>query len=491
MKENVNIEQDEILTQFSGVYFWNEDGEIPSFINFDRLEELTGYSLSEFKKFSDGWNTLISLEDLPRYRKALDEFGNSPQKDMMEVDYKITKKDGTIIHLLEKIQAIRNDDGSILNRSGVLIDITNYKEKLAQYRSKAEQLELLNSAKDNFISILSHDLRAPFTSILGFAEIILNETSLPEKDKVEYIKFIYDSSNNQLQLINHLFDWSQIQTGRVKFELQRLHPQSIAHNCVSYLTGLAMRKNININVKIPDSFYIDGDERYVTKVFMNLISNAIKYSHEDGTVEVSGNVYNEDFVEFVVRDKGVGISETNRERIFNIAKLFSTEGTKGEKGSGLGLTLSKQIVEKHKGNFWFYSNEGKGSEFHFTLPAATSYLLLVLDDANKLDEMQTELKKYLPNLEVLKTENAFEAMETIAVKSPSLAIIEHALPLMNGLQLVSTVRERFKQMKFPVIVFVDSDDLIKAYQEINVKILKQKPSFSESLKDKIEILLYG
>jgi len=491
MKENSNLEQDEILTQFPDLYFWTEDGETPTFISNDSITELTGYSLSEFKKFNDGLKTLIIDEDLPRYRKSLDEFENNFTKDLTEVDYRIIKKDGTIIHLLEKIQAVRNDDGSIFKRSGVLIDITNYNEKLAHYRSKAEQLELLNSAKDNFISILSHDLRAPFTSILGFAEIILNETSLPEKDKAEYIKFIYDSSNNQLQLINHLFDWSQIQTGRVKFELQRLHAQSIAHNCVSYLTGLAMRKNININVKIPDSFYIDADERYVSKVFMNLISNAIKYSHEDGLVEISGNVYNEDFVEFVVRDKGVGISEANRERIFNIAKHFSTEGTKGEKGSGLGLTLSKQIVEKHKGNFWFYSNEGKGSEFHFTLPTATSYLLLVLDDTDKLDEIEVELKRYLPNLEVIKTENAFEAMETIGVKSPSLAIIEHTLPLMNGLQLVNAVRERFKQMKFPVIVFVDSDDLIKAYQEINVKILKQKPSFSESLKDKIEMLLYG
>ena len=491
MEENTNIEQDEILNQFPELFFWTEDGEAPSFINIDSILELTGYSLSEFKKLRDGLKSLIVGNDLPRYRKALDEFENNSENELMEMDYRITKKDGTEVHLLEKIQAIRNDDGSILKRSGVIIDISNYSKKLAYYRTKSEQLEVLNSAKDNFISILSHDLRAPFTSILGFAEIILNETALPEKDKAEYIKFIYDSSNNQLQLVNHLFDWSQIQTGRVKFEMQRLHAQSIAHNCVSYLTGLAIRKNVNINVKIPDSFYIDADERYVTKVFMNLISNAIKYSHEDGIVEVSGNVYDEDLIEFVVRDKGIGISETNRERIFNIAKLFSTEGTKGEKGSGLGLTLSKQIVEKHTGNFWFYSNEGKGSEFHFTLPAATSYLLLVLDDTDKLDQMEIELKRYLPNLEVLKTENAFEAMETISQKSPSLAIIEHKLPLMNGLQLVSAVRERFKQMKFPFIVFVDSEDLIKAYQEINVKILKQKPSFSESLKDKIEMLLYG
>jgi len=375
----------------------------------------------------------------------------------------------------------------------LIMNVTNYKEEVEKLKSKTEKLEMLNSAKDSFISILSHDLRAPFTSILGFSEIILNETSLPEKDKAEYVKFIYDSSNNQLQLVNHLFDWSQLQTGRIKFEVQRLHAQSIVYNCVSYLTGLAMRKNININVKIPDSFHIDADERLTTKVFTNLISNAVKYSHEDGTVEVSGNIYNEDFIEFIVKDKGIGISETNNERIFNIAKLFSTEGTKGEKGSGLGLTLSKQIVEKHGGALWFYSKEGKGSEFHFTLPSATSYILLVLQDKEKLDELEKGLNKNFPNLKTLKTENAFEAIEIISSKSPSLIIIEHNLPLMDGLHLIGSVREKHKQMKIPFIVFIDadSDDLIKSYQEINVKILKQKPSITENLKDKIEMLLYS
>ena len=416
-----------------------------------------------------------------------------PIKIYLELDYRITRKDENIIHLSEKIQVIRDDDGNIIKRFGLITNITNYKEELEKLKTKVEELELLNSAKDNFISILSHDLRAPFTSILGFSEIILNETSLPEKDKAEYVKFIYDSSNNQLQLVNHLFDWSQIQTGRIKFEIQRLHAQSIAYNCVSYLTGLAMRKNININVKIPDSFHIDADERLVTKLFTNLISNAVKYSFENGSVEVNGNIYNDDFIEFIVKDKGVGISENNREKIFNITKLFSTEGTKGEKGSGLGLTLSKQIVERHGGEMWFYSTEGRGSEFHFTLPAATSYILLVLQDKEKLEELENGLNKNFPNLKVLKTENAFEAIEIISTKSPSLIIIEHNLPLMDGLHLIGSAREKHKQMKIPFIVFIDpdSEDLIKSYQEINVKILKQKPSITENLKDKIEMLLYS
>ena len=493
MKELYSTELGEITNNFPGMIFWVQDGDVPSFLHNDSVIDVTGYSISEILKFNNGWQSLIFEDDLPYYRKKIDEFDQNPQKDFLEIEYRINKKDGKTIYLAEKIQALRDNEGRTIKRSGVLTDITNFKNELEFLRNEAEELSLLNSAKDNFISILSHDLRAPFTSILGFSEIILNETSLPEKDKAEYVRFIYDSSNNQLQLVNHLFDWAQIQTGRTKFEIQRLHAQSIAYNCVSYLTGLTMRKNINIIVKIPDSFHIDADERLVTKVFMNLINNALKYSFENGTIEISGNIYNDDFIEFIVRDKGVGITETNRERIFNIAKLFSTEGTKGEKGSGLGLTLSKQIVEKHKGELWFYSNEGKGSEFHFTLPAATSYILLVLDEKEKLGELENEINKNFPNLQVLKTENAFEAMEIISAKSPSLIIIEHNLPLMNGLKLINAVREKHKQTKIPFIVFIDSDseDLIKSYQEINIKILKQPPFISENLKDKIEMLLYS
>ncbi len=493
MKESTNTEFDEILNQFSGMLCWTENGDFPEFLHVENVIDLTGYTASEINNLKDGWQSLIYGEDLHLYRKNLDNFEKSLDQNLLELEYRITRKDENIIHLSEKIQVIRDKDGNIIRRFGLITNITNYKVELEKLKTRTDELELLNSAKDNFISILSHDLRAPFTSILGFSEIILNETSLPEKDKAEYVKFIYDSSNNQLQLVNHLFDWSQIQTGRIKFEIQRLHAQSIAYNCVSYLTGLAMRKNININVKIPDSFHIDADERLATKLFTNIISNAVKYSFENGSVEVNGNIYNDDFIEFIVKDKGVGISETNREKIFSIAKLFSTEGTKGEKGSGLGLTLSKQIVEKHGGDLWFYSTEGKGSEFHFTLPAATSYILLVLQDKEKLDELEKGLNKIFPNLKVLKTENAFEAIEIISAKSPSLMIIEHNLPLMDGLHLIGSVREKHKQMKIPFIVFIDpdSEDLIKSYQEINVKIVKQKPSITENLKDKIEMLLFS
>jgi two-component system, sensor histidine kinase and response regulator len=493
MRKSTNPHIDELLDNFSEMFFWNSDTDIYSIKYSKNVVNVTGFTSDEIEKHENRWLSLIIKEDLPLYRKNLDEFKKNPDREIIKLDYRIAKKDGSIVQLSERLRVTRDKTGNILSRFGLVIDISDYVEEVEALRIRNDQLELLNSSKDSFIAILSHDLRAPFTSILGFSEIILNETKLPEKDKAEYVKFIYDSSNNQLQLVNHLFDWSQIQTGRLKAEKQRLHSQSVAYNCVSYLTGQAMRKNININVKIPDSFYIDADERLITKVFMNLLSNAIKYSFENESVEVTANIYSNDFIEFVVKDRGVGISEVNNEKIFNIAKLFSTEGTKGEKGSGLGLMLAKQIVEKHGGEMWFFSVEGKGSEFHFTLPSATSYILLVLNDLEKLNELEIRIQQNYHNFQVLKAENAFEALEIISAKYPSLIVIEHDLPLMDGLQLITAVREKHKHIRIPFIVFIDavSEVLIRSYQDINVKILKQKPALTENLKDKIESLLYN
>ena len=491
MKKSNNLSFDEVFNSFGGIFFWTSESDNSKIQYTESVISVTGFIDSEINKLQDTWSSLILKEDLEEYTSKLDAFEKDPDRNFIDLDYRIARKEGTVVHLSERIKLVRGSDGKIVRRLGMVLDATDHFEEFEKLKRKCEELEQLNSSKDNFISILSHDLRAPFTSILGFSEIILNESQLPEKDKSEYVKFIHDSSQSQLQLINHLFDWSHLQTGRIKLEIQRLHAQSITHNCVSYFTGLAVRKNIHIDVKVPEAFHIDADERLITKVLINLISNAVKFSPVNELVQISANVYNNDFIEFVVRDKGVGISDTNREKIFDIGKIFSTEGTKGEKGSGLGLMLAKQIIEKHGGELWFFSKEGKGSEFHFTIPAAASTILLVLENKEKLNNLKQSLEQSFPNIKVIIAENAFEALEKISVKLPSLLICEHNLPLMDGLQFVNTVRETYKNVQLPLIVFLysDSESLLKSYEEIGVKAINQEPSLDDKLKGKIESLL--
>ena len=492
MKKTMSLDLNKLVNNFIDVFFYSSDSDKSKIQFSDNVVLVTGYNGSEINKLKDGWVSLILNDDIEEYKKSLKAFEKKSENDSVDISYKVTRKDGTMITVNEKIKAIRGPDGNILSRMGMVINSADHLQEFENIKRKSEELEQLNYSKDNFISILSHDLRAPFTSILGFSEILLNESKLPEKDKIEYIKFIHDSSQNQLQLINHLFDWSQLQTGRIKLEKQSLHAQSITHNCVSYFTGLAVRKNIRINVNVPEVFQIDADERLITKLMTNLISNAVKYSPENEIVEICANTYNNELIEFLVKDNGIGIPEANREKIFNIGKVFFTPGTKGEKGSGLGLMLSKLIVEKHGGEIWFFSKEGKGSEFHFTLPSAVNTILLILQNKEKLEELSEKIQQNYSKLKVITAENAFEALEIISDKLPSLIVFEHELPLMDGLRLVNTVHEKYKNYQIPFVVFLysDSEEFIESYKSLGVSAILQDPLLTGKFKEKLESLLF-
>lgn len=479
----------QLINKFEDEFYWSltESENGTKLFYSDNIEKVTGYSSEEIKAMDGRGKNIIYKDDLPLYRKIIDRFENNSNKKFLEVDYRIVHKSGRIIWIKEKINVTRSFDGKITDWYGNVRDISSAKESEEKLKNKIENLEQLNSSKDNFISILSHDLRAPFTSILGFSEILMNEAGISEKEKFEYLNYIHDSSQNQLQLINYLLDWSRLQTGRLKIEPQRLHVQSIVFNCVSALTAQAVRKNINIKVKIPDSMYIDADERLANLVFHNVISNAIKFSNDETVVEVFANIYNERLCEFVVKDEGIGISEENQEKIFNIGKMFSTEGTRGEKGTGLGLALVKQIVEKHKGNIWFYSEAGKGSEFRFTFPASTNTVLLVGSIKKMQSLIDEKLKISSYNFKTIIADNGFEALGLVSSKMPSLIVADHDMPLMDGYQFAKSVRKENKSLHTPILVLLKTNDeqLKHQYQEYGIRTLTLDPLDINLLNEKI------
>ncbi len=495
MNESLNISFDETINSLDGMFFRLEEiDESRTEIHFSEgVFNVTGYHTNEIKEMEKGWESLIIKDDLPEYKKRLDLFEIEGDSDIIKLEYRITKSNGDTIKVSDRIKVNRTLEGKIVKRFGIILDITEYSSEIEKLKNKIEELEQLNSSKDNFISILSHDLRAPFTSILGFSDVLLQETGLGEKEKIEYLKYINDSSHNQLQLINYLLDWSRLQTGRLKIDPQRIHAQSVAYNCISALTGMAVRKDVNIKVDIPDSLYIDADERLISQVLTNLISNAVKYSNEHENVEVKASVFNEDMSEFIVKDEGGGISDSNRDKLFNIGKIFSTEGTKGEKGTGLGLALAKQIIDKHNGDIWFYSNEGEGSEFHFTVPSSESSILLVVESEEERVIFSKVISEHFSSFKILSALNGFEALGIISAKMPSLVIADHNLPLMDGVQFVQSVRKENKNLRIPFIMLINSeeDDITKSYQEIGVKTLNKLSFDSELLKEKIESLLFN
>ena len=452
------------------------------------IKKVTGYTPAELIKLPSLGREMLFEDDAVEVKKKLFKL-ESGKISHLELLYRYNKKDGKIIWLKEQIK-MELVDNQIIQR-GLVIDVTEFKKAESDYGEIINKLSDEITARDNFLSILSHDLRAPFSSILGFTEILLSEATLTDAERTEYLNYINDSSTNQLRLVNYLLDWSNLQTGRMHMSQHRVQAQGLVFNCISALTGIAMRKNIDIKVNVPDSIFIEADERLLLQVITNLVSNAIKFSDDGKTIKISADRFNNELVEFVITDEGVGIPENYQQRIFKFEKMFSTRGTRGEKGTGLGLSLVKEIIERHKGQIWFYSKEKVGSEFHFTIPSSENTILLV--ENNRKDFLQIEkiIKENFPQFKFVGTDNGFEAINVVLKQHPSLIISSHDLPLMNGIQFVKSIIKGDKKYYAPIIALVDSTDkaLVKNYQEIGIKSILSKPVNIKQFNKEVSLAL--
>jgi PAS domain S-box-containing protein len=438
------------------------------------IEKVTGYKPEELVKLDLLGRELILEEDLPGIMKILAQI-ESGNLDSAELLFRIKRKDGEIRWLKEQIKSSIVDGGR--KTIGLIIDVTSFHNKEDQYLKNLNELKSQLIARDNFLSILSHDLRAPFSSILGFTEILLSDAVLTDAERTEYLNYINDSSNNQLRLVNYLLDWSNLQTGRLNVNKHRVQAQGLVFNCISALTGSAIRKNIEIKVNVPQTIFIEVDEKLITQVISNLVSNAIKFSEDHKTVYITADRFNNDYVEFIIKDEGIGIPENYQQRIFRFDKMFSTRGTRGEKGTGLGLSLVKEIVERHQGEIWFYSKERIGSEFHFTVPSSENSILVVENNKKDFSTFQQLISENYPEFQFIGTDNGFEAINIVLKRHPSLIISSHDLPLMNGVQFVKSILRGDKKFYAPIIAVIESvdDTIIKSYRELGVKSILYKP----------------
>lgn len=489
-EQSISFEKFQKITSRINEFLWSLtfEGNRDDVFFTESVQKITGYTAREIINLPGRILSLVHPEDALNIRKQLSDFESDGGQNHISLIYRIINKSGVTVWVREGINVERDGRSKIIRYDGVVSDITELKESEFALRKSFDTLKSLNDSKDRFISIISHDLRAPFTSILGFAEILLNEPGLSDHEKNEYLTYIYESSQSQLQLVNYLLDWSRLQTGRIKFEPQRIKASTLVYSCVSALTGNAVRKNIEIKVAVPEEIYIHADEKLITQAVNNLLSNAIKFTDENKTVSVIVNHFKKGIIEFIIKDEGTGISEANKPKIFKFDQKFSLEGTKGEKGSGLGLALVKEIIEKHGGDVWFYSEYQKGSEFHFTVPEAPNLVLLVEDDKGARMLWQKIIQNNFPDFEIISTTNGYEAMSFLSGRTPSLVITDHDMPLMNGIQLIESMRKRDETNKIPVMVVatIITDDLRKKYIRLGVETFLIKPveikDFVEELK---------
>lgn len=457
----------------------------------ENIVSVIGYTAEAIKSFNEKRLAMTYREDIARTREALNEFLTESSSNSIELFYRLVRKESNVISVMEKIYAERDEKGEVTNLFGVVSDITEIKESENRLFDTITDLQKLNDAKDKFVSRISHDLRSPFTSIIGFAEVLMDDPNISEKDKTEYINFILQSSRNLLHFVNQLSEIIKLQTHRTKLEPQRTNVNRLIHYSVSSFTAQVVDKSLEVKVNVSESIHINTDERLFLLLITSLVSNAVKFSRPGGRISISAQEFNEDFVEIIVKDGGVGISEKNKTRLFKIDQIFFSEGTKGEKGVGLGLLLSKEIVEKHGGNLWFYSNQNEGSEFHFTIPVSKNAILIVEKDASARSSYEELIKTKFPEFDVISSCDGYDALNMIANKVPSLILVDHDIPLMTGLQMLDNIFKSHKNSTILAIVIVEnlSDDLKKMYNKIGVTEILQKPISLKVLHKKFEELI--
>jgi len=332
-----------------------------------RLSEITGYVLSDIKD-TDLFNhhaTHNSEEIVNEITEAVTN-GRKWQGNTCHA-----RKSGELFWESTTISPIYDNDGHLTGYIKVAEDITEKRKAEVAIKKYSEELRESNASKDKMFSIIAHDLRTPFNGLLAFSDILSNDyDSLTREEVQEYIEVIRDLSQNTFNLLEKLLQWSRLQTGRMEFKPVKIPFREISDNVINLLKANAIGKGIQFSANIEEGLTVYGDSNMVNAVTRNLASNAIKFTPENGTVIITAHTLSGNMAEITVADTGIGINSEDLLKLFRVETQHSTKGTKGETGTGLGLLLCMEFVDRNGGEIRIESEPGKGSRFIFTLPLA-------------------------------------------------------------------------------------------------------------------------
>ncbi|OFX85291.1 MAG: hypothetical protein A2W99_15020 [Bacteroidetes bacterium GWF2_33_16] len=241
------------------------------------------------------------------------------------------------------------------------------KKKTKNIEIKNQELQKLNAEKNKFLSIIAHDLRSPFNSIIGFSDLLVKQANKEDiENVVKYSNVIMNSSKRAMDLLTNLMDWSLSQTGRINFNPEYFMIDELIENTLLLFSDIAAQKTIGIEKELIAGKAVYADKEMINTILRNLISNAIKFTPRGGLLKIQSRI-EKNKVEVSLKDSGVGLTKSAIEKLFRIDTNISSPGTQKEEGTGLGLILCKEFIDKHKEKIWVESEPEKGSVFYFTL----------------------------------------------------------------------------------------------------------------------------
>ncbi len=359
----------------------------------DTLCYITGYNKDELINQS----SIMLYPSVEEYNfVGENKYKSIYQKGFGTIETKFKRKDGKIIEIL--LSSIALDVNDL--EKGVIftaLDITEKNENLKKLKkalnevtvsnnaiqqnleeknaliqmlaASEEKLKKANAEKDKFFSVIAHDLRSPFHGLLGISQILHeNFEILSEDENKDLLKEMFNSTKSMNNLLENLLEWTRIKRGITNYNFLKLNLYEVADEIIVLYANNAEQKKIKLINSISNSYYINADMHLISSVLRNLISNAIKFSYIGGIIELNAELYNKpDEIVVSVIDNGIGCSEHEIRNLFRMDKKVSKKGTLDESGSGLGLILCKEYVEKLGGKIWAESEPQKGSRFYFTI----------------------------------------------------------------------------------------------------------------------------
>jgi PAS domain S-box-containing protein len=448
-----------------GIYRTTPDGQIlmanqaaVRMLGYRSFNELAQRNLEQ-----DGFEPIYSRKD---FRERIEREGK-----VIGLESTWLRKDGSRIHVRESAQAIRDSKGKIVYYDGTFEDITeskNYEHQLKLAKEKAEESDKLKSA---FLANMSHEIRTPMNAILGFASL-LKSKKIDKKRKETYIDIINAKSRQLLQIISDIIDISKIEADQITIVNKNFSLNELINNLALYFKTLKKQENkpieINLHCELPmGKSYVHSDNVRIEQILTNLLSNAYKFT-EKGSIDIGYEI--EDFknIIFYVKDTGIGLTEFERNVIFDRFRQVSASFNRLYSGTGLGLSISKGLVDKLKGTIWVESEINKGSTFYFKVPYVPGItakksrkpgiknklnwkgktILIAEDEDTNFSFVDTLIKP--TNAIVIRAKDGVEAINICKNNSKiDLVLMDIKLPKVDGLEATKQIKKFRKTL--PII----------------------------------------